>query len=172
MEFSCFNVKPQMWIMSTPAQVNILKILRFDSQNKRPCCTWISHWLQWEFRTRSNTKYRFGCNRYLDRVERSLHLTSSAPCTRWCSLGTAATLVSIYISLLRKILAELFIVITECQIFIWFKNSLKLLKSVQSSWFKFILNRKHKRLHSDLAPALILLCNAVELFLISIYVKI
>lgn len=31
----------------------------------------------------------------MDRMEGSLHLTSSAPCTRWCSLGIAATLVSL-----------------------------------------------------------------------------
>lgn len=72
MEFKCFSAKPQMQIISTPDQVSVLKILRIDRLNKRLNCTWSSHWHQQEFRTRSKTKYRFGCSSYVDRMEGSL----------------------------------------------------------------------------------------------------
>lgn len=161
-----------MWITSTPDKFSISKILRFDSLRKRLCRTRCSRCIGGRFGQGQRQNAGLDAAAVSIGLRTSYLLTHGTPCNRWCPGATTATLGSIHIWFVMKTLAKLFIWLTECQIFIWLRKGLKLLKSVQSSWFKFILNSNHKRLHSDLAPALTLLCNAVELFLISIYVKI
>lgn len=90
MEFKCFSAKPQMQIISTPDQVSVLKILRIDRLNKRLNCTWSSHRHQWEFRTRSKTKYRFGCSSYVDRMEGSLSFDQQCPLRQMVLTGNCS----------------------------------------------------------------------------------